>query len=116
MRKPMIKKLNHLFAAALASAAAVLPLCAPSSALAETPSVPRPNHVVAVAMENRSYAEIRDNAHFINDLAAKGALFTRSFAVSHPSQPNYFALFSGSTSGVQEKHSYTLHAPHLGSA
>ena len=112
----MIKKLNHLFAAALVSVAAALSLCAPSSALAETPSVPRPNHVVLVVMENRSYAEIRHNAPFINDLAAKGALFTRSFAVSHPSQPNYFALFSGSTQGVEDNNSYTFTAPTLASA
>jgi hypothetical protein len=112
----MIKKLSHLFAAVLASAAAALSLCTPSSALAETPSVPRPNHVVVVVMENRSYIEIRDNAPFINDLAARGALFTRSFAVSHPSQPNYFALFSGSTQGVEDNNSYTFTAPTLASA
>jgi len=55
-------------------------------------------------MENHSYGEIIANpaAPFINQLARGGALFTRSFAVTHPSQPNYLALFSGSTQGVPD--------------
>ncbi len=62
----------------------------------------RPDHVVVVVMENHSAADISGNgeAPYINALAARGALFTRSFAVAHPSEPNYLALFSGSTQGV----------------
>ena len=67
-------------------------------------SVPTPqfDHIVVVVEENRPYSTIIGNsgAPFINKLAAQGALFTRSFAISHPSQPNYLALFSGSTHGV----------------
>jgi acid phosphatase len=64
--------------------------------------VPAPAHTVVVVMENHSYAGIIGNpaAPFINALARRGALFTRSYAVTHPSQPNYLALFSGSTQGV----------------
>ncbi len=53
-------------------------------------------------MENHSYAEIIGNsaAPFINSLAGRGALFTHSYAITHPSEPNYLALFSGSTQGV----------------
>ena len=52
--------------------------------------------------ENRAYDQIIDNpaAPYINELASRGALFTRSYAVTHPSQPNYLALFAGSTYGV----------------
>src|SRR6202011_5464957 len=32
----------------------------------------------------------------------EGALFTKSYAVTHPSQPNYLALFSGSTQGITD--------------
>jgi acid phosphatase len=39
-------------------------------------------------------------AQYINGLANEGALFTNSFAITHPSQANYIALFSGSTYGV----------------
>jgi phosphatidylinositol-3-phosphatase len=64
--------------------------------------LPHPDHVVVVVMENRSFDDIIGNprAPYINGLAAGGALFTRSYAVAHPSQPNYLALFSGSTQGV----------------
>lgn len=53
-------------------------------------------------MENHSAADIIANpeAPYINSLGGRGALFTRSFAVAHPSEPNYLALFSGSTQGV----------------
>jgi acid phosphatase len=67
-------------------------------------------------MENHSYADIIGNpdAPFINALARRGALFTRSYAVTHPSEPNYLALFSGSTQGITDDscpHTYT--APNL---
>ena len=64
--------------------------------------IPGPDHVVIVIEENKAYGQIIDNpdAPYINRLAAAGALFTRSFAVAHPSQPNYLALFSGSTQDI----------------
>jgi acid phosphatase len=57
---------------------------------------------VIVMMENLSYGEIIGNpaAPFINRLARRGALFTNSHAITHPSEPNYLALLSGSTHGV----------------
>ncbi len=66
--------------------------------------LPRPDHVVIVVEENKSYKQIIGNteAPYINYLANEGALFTNSFAVTHPSQPNYLALFSGSTYGVRD--------------
>ncbi|MDQ2740322.1 MAG: PKD domain-containing protein, partial [Actinomycetota bacterium] len=42
------------------------------------------------------------DAPYINQLAAGGALMTNSFAETHPSQPNYIALFSGDTRGVTD--------------
>jgi PKD repeat protein len=67
-------------------------------------SVPRPDHVVIVVEENHSDADIVGNpdAPYINSLAATGATFTQSFAETHPSQPNYLALFSGSTQGITD--------------
>src|SRR5208282_434329 len=66
--------------------------------------IPRPDHVVIVIEENKSYKLIIGNkaAKYINHLAKDGALFTNSFAITHPSQPNYLALFSGSTQGVTD--------------
>lgn len=42
------------------------------------------------------------NAPYLNQLAKEGALFSDSHGVTHPSQPNYLALFSGSTQGVTD--------------
>jgi len=55
-------------------------------------------------MENHSYGDIigSPDAPFINQLASHGAIFTHSRAVTHPSEPNYLALFSGSTQGVAD--------------
>jgi hypothetical protein len=39
-------------------------------------------------------------APYLTSLAQAGAVFTDAHGVSHPSQPNYLALFSGSTQGV----------------
>lgn len=72
--------------------------------LALAQAIPRPDHVVVVIEENKSYGQIIGSARapYINALARRGALFTRSFAVAHPSEPNYLALFSGSTHGVPD--------------
>jgi phosphatidylinositol-3-phosphatase len=76
----------------------------PAPAATGGQQVPEPAHTVVVVMENHSYADIIGNpaAPFINDLARQGALFTRSYAITHPSEPNYLALFSGSTQGVAD--------------
>jgi phosphatidylinositol-3-phosphatase len=65
-------------------------------------ALPTPSHVVIVIEENRSQANIIGNksAPFINALAAGGALMAQSFAETHPSEPNYLALFAGNTFGV----------------
>jgi len=66
--------------------------------------IPRPDHVVIVVEENKSYTQIIGNtaAPYINALVKNGALFTQSFGVTHPSQPNYLALFSGTTHGITD--------------
>jgi len=79
--------------------------CFVSVAMAQTPAkLPVPSHVVVVMEENHSYSEIigSSQAPYINTLATEGALFTHSFAIGHPSQPNYLAIFSGSTQGITD--------------
>ncbi len=85
----------RLAAAASSEAALTVHAAAPGP-------IPRPDRVVIVIEENESFARIIGNkaAPYINKLAGEGALMTRSFGVAHPSQPNYLALFSGSTHGV----------------
>lgn len=69
-------------------------------------SIPKPDHVVIVIEENHSYDQIMypGNAPYFDTLAKEGALFTNSHAITHPSQPNYLAFFSGSTQGVTNDH------------
>lgn len=64
--------------------------------------LPRPDHIVIVIEENHALHQIIGNkeAPYINALAQRGLLFTNSHGVTHPSQPNYIALFSGSTHDV----------------
>lgn len=80
-------------------------------------SLPRPDHVVIVIEENHSFQEIYNSpsAPYINSLVPEGALFTQSYALEHPSQPNYLDLFSGSNQGVTDDGCpYSLSAPNLG--
>ena len=78
------------------------PLTPPSTPITTKGSLPQPAHVVIVMEENHGYSEIMNSSDtpYIHNLASQGALFTNSHAVTHPSEPNYLALFSGSTQGL----------------
>ena len=84
------------------AAAMLASVSLPCAAAPAKGQVPKPAHVIIVMEENHSYSEIIGNgeAKYINTLADSGALFTQSFAIEHPSQPNYLDLFSGSNQGV----------------
>lgn len=82
-------------------------------------SLPHFDHIVVAIEENHSYSDIigAGDAPYINALAQQGALFTTSHAVSHPSEPNYLALFGGSTFDVtSDACPQTFTGPDLGSA
>ena len=53
---------------------------------------------------------------YFTSLVKNGALFTDSHSITHPSQPNYLALFAGSTLGVRDDSYVTpkLRNPNLG--
>ncbi|MEV5505538.1 alkaline phosphatase family protein [Streptomyces orinoci] len=91
-------------AAAFALAAASLGLWASSSSASPAAAVPTPDHVVVVVFENHAYDQVvgSSSAPYINSLVRGGANLTQSFAETHPSQPNYYALFSGDTQGVTD--------------
>ena len=61
-----------------------------------------PDHVVVVVFENKDRKSVigSDKAPYFNELAAQGANMSASYGVTHPSQPNYIALFSGDQRGV----------------
>jgi phosphatidylinositol-3-phosphatase len=87
-------------AAAIAALVAAALTAASPRAQAAT-AVPRFDHVVLVMFENKASSQITgSSAPYFTALAGQGAFFTQSYAITHPSQPNYIALFSGSTQGV----------------
>jgi acid phosphatase len=95
--------MRHILAVAL-----LIIIIAPA---AHAGQLPRPDHIVVVIEENRGYSQImdmRNSNSYIHALARRGMLFTKSYGVTHPSQPNYLALFSGSTQGV-----FTNSCPHV---
>lgn len=59
-------------------------------------------YVQLVIFENESYGDVigSSQAPYITSLAKTWANMTDSHAITHPSEPNYLALFSGSTQGV----------------
>jgi acid phosphatase len=85
-------------AAALLAAVFLLSRPAPAAAAAAA-GPPRPAHVIVIVEENKTLAQIDGNgsAAYINDVARRGALFTHARGVTHPSLPNYLALFAGVT-------------------
>ncbi|MFD9126406.1 alkaline phosphatase family protein [Kitasatospora sp. NPDC059571] len=89
-------------ASTVALAAGSLGIWAANAATAQAAALPTPDHVVVVVMENHAYSQIigSSGAPYINNtLKAGGANLTNSFGITHPSEPNYYALFSGSTQG-----------------
>ena len=71
-----------------------------SSAVAAGP-VPRLEHVVVIVLENTNSEDAR-TAPYVASLVARGASFSDYHAITHPSQPNYLALWAGSTLGVRD--------------
>ncbi|ALO93434.1 Secreted acid phosphatase [Streptomyces hygroscopicus subsp. limoneus] len=107
-------------AAALAAAAVGLWTGLGEGSAHAAGAVPSPDHVVVVVFENHAYSQVigSSSAPYINSLKAGGANLTQSYAETHPSQPNYFALFSGSTQGITDDSCYTpgfSSAPNLAS-
>ena len=62
----------------------------------------RPAHIAVIVMENEEYGDVigSSSTPYINGLANTYALATSSYAITHPSLPNYLALTGGSTFGI----------------
>lgn len=77
-----------------------------SSIAATTVTLPKPDHIVIVVEENKAYSQIigSNSTPYINTLANDpySVNFTRSYATTHPSQPNYLDLYSGWKQGVTD--------------
>jgi phosphatidylinositol-3-phosphatase len=66
------------------------------------PQLPAYKHIIVIIEENHDYDALigSKNSPYITWLSQNGALFTDSHGVTHPSQPNYLAIFSGSVQDV----------------
>jgi acid phosphatase len=84
-------------------AASLRPETAATAIFSDHAAGPHGSHVTIVIMENKDYDRVvgSSNAPYFNKtLVPQGALLQSAHAIGHPSEPNYLALFSGSTQGV----------------
>jgi phosphatidylinositol-3-phosphatase len=91
-----------LFALAACGKATVLPPSQSRPAPQVHLASGRPAHVAVLVMENAEYGEVKDSgaAPYISRLARTYSLATGSYAIGHPSLPNYLALTGGSAFGI----------------
>ncbi|KQV17473.1 MULTISPECIES: alkaline phosphatase family protein [unclassified Kitasatospora] len=83
-------------------AAALVGVCA-AAGCGGSRDYPAPDHVVVVVFENKAYERVigSPDAPYLNGtIKDGGANLTEFHAETHPSQPNYFVLFSGSKQGI----------------
>jgi phosphatidylinositol-3-phosphatase len=123
-RRPRGRPTGTAVASAVVACALGLAGCSPAAPAppAEPPPVagpalPVPDHVVIVVLENKDVDQVLSgsDAPYLQSLAARSADFTAAHAETHPSQPNYIALFSGDTQGItDDRCAQTLPAPSLG--
>jgi hypothetical protein len=73
-----------------------------SAIQSDSRSVPRFRHVIVVVFENQEVNDVlgASDAPTFNRLASRYATISNYTAVAHPSLPNYLALVSGSTQGI----------------
>jgi phosphatidylinositol-3-phosphatase len=85
----------------------------PSAASSPTAALPALGHVWIVVLENTGYDRVvnGDDVPFLRGLIDRYGLAESYFGVARPSQPNYFALFSGSTHDVTDNDPHDIDAP-----
>jgi len=80
------------------------------------------DHIVVVIEENKALTQVLGSgqAPYLDSLAASGVSLTNMYGITHPSQPNYLQLFSGSNQGVTNNNDTTpitpFSTPNLGAA
>jgi hypothetical protein len=79
-----------------------IPTASPNPTATAVPLVPEFAHIVIVAFENKEFGTVIGNSSmpYFNQLARSYTLLTQHYAVTHPSLPNYLALISGDTFGL----------------
>jgi phospholipase C len=99
------------FAALLAMVVGSAPVSADSS----RKDIKNFQHVFVIMMENTGYNALigKSNAPWINAAAGTYGAATNYFGVTHPSQPNYIAITSGSTNGVADDNDTTINVANI---
>jgi len=104
-----------------ATTAALTPSLTPTPLPTATPT-PTPTSMSGIAdfpfvwivvLENKDYERVvgADDLPYLTRLIDRYGLAEASYGVARPSQPNYFALFSGSTHDVTDNDRHDLDAP-----
>lgn len=73
------------------------------------PAPSRWQHVVVVMMENHGYNQVVGHSPYLDTLIKQCALATDYHGITYPSLPNYLAVTGGSTFGVRDDRSPSVH-------
>ncbi len=105
-----------LMALVIAGSGGGQPLVTPTPVPPLITAVPAFDHIYVIVFENKEAGAITGSASapYLNQLIRQYGLATNYTAVTHPSEPNYIALWSGSTQGVTDDRVHRIDAPHLG--
>jgi hypothetical protein len=78
-------------------------------------AIARPDHVVVVIEQDRASDAIGNiNFPYLNSIASTGLVYTNAHGVTHPSEPNAAAIYSGSTQGVTDNaRTYSFGGPNI---
>lgn len=66
--------------------------------------IPGFDHIFVLVLENRSFTDVIGSPHMprLNGLAKENTLLTQYTGIGHPSLPNYIAMISGDTQGIDK--------------
>jgi hypothetical protein len=89
-------------AAAMLACLGTLAVAAAVAATAPAGAGAATSRVAVIVMENKEAGDVLSDpsSRYVNALARRYGQATRSYAIRHPSLPNYLALTSGSTHGI----------------
>ncbi len=111
---------NGDHATAIATATAAVPATASAEPGSPTPTsrqtVPRFDHIYVLMLENKESTDVigSDHAPYLNTLIDQYGLAAGYTGVAHPSQPNYLAIWAGSTFGITDDGVHDLSGQTLG--
>jgi len=79
-------------------------------------AVPNFDHIYVIVFENKELTDVvgSESAPYLNSLIHQYGLATSYTGVAHPSQPNYLAIWAGSTFGVADDGVHDLTGETLG--